>query len=223
MPRRYNSKETIELILSAAMKRFNEKGFDKTSMQEIVDESGVSKGSIFHHFNSKEEILTAVIVNQAKAHNQLVRKWLNKIVNLTGKEKMIALLNRLLEDTADATNTADVQVLKSPQMILAIMQESLKIAAPTYAQILKEGIQDGSITMTHPTQCAEALVLLMNYWCNPIIFECDTENLLHRMQFIQQMMRGLGADVITDNHISQFMKLYKNFNNKEIQNGTDSH
>jgi len=222
MPRRYNSKETVEMILSASMKLFNEKGFDKTSMQEIVDESGVSKGSIFHHFNSKEEILTAVIVHQAKAHDQALRKWLDEIKNMTGKEKMIALLDRVFEDADVGPDALSVQVFKSSQMILAIMQESLKIIAPTYAKIFKEGIEDGSITTTLPDQCAEALVMLMNYWCNYIIFECDKENLLSRMRLIQQMMRGLGADIITDNHISQFTKLHENLNNGGIQNGINN-
>jgi len=218
MPRRYNSQETMDMILSASMKLFSEKGFDKTSMQEIVDESGVSKGSIFHHFNSKEEILTTVIVNQAKAQDKIIRKWLDEIESMTGREKMIALLDRVFEDTN--TDALGMQVLKSPQMILAIMQESLKIVAPTYAKIFKEGMEDGSITTTLPDQCAEALVLLMNYWCNSIIFECDTEYLLNRMRFIQQMMKGLGADVISDKHISQLMKLCENLNNGGIQYGT---
>jgi len=222
MPRRYNSKETIALILSAAMKCFNEKGFDKTSMQEIVTESGVSKGSIFHHFSSKEEILMAVIVNRAKAQDQVIRKWIDQLKGMTGKEKMIALLDRVFEDADVSPDALSVQIFKSPQMILATMQESLKIVAPTYAKIFKEGMEDGSIKTTLPNQCTEALVMLMNYWCNPIIFECDTENLLNRMLFTQQMMRALGADVITDNHVSQFMKLYKNLNNEEIQNGTDN-
>ncbi|MCL2572752.1 MAG: TetR/AcrR family transcriptional regulator [Defluviitaleaceae bacterium] len=222
MPRRYNSQETVEMILSASMKLFSEKGFDKTSMQEIVDESGVSKGSIFHHFNSKEEILTTVIVNQAKAQDQIIHTWLDEIEGMTGKEKMIALLDKVFKDThTDAsfedmdTDALNVQILRSPQMILAIMQESLKIVAPTYTKIFKEGMEDGSITTTLPDQCAEALVLLMNYWCNSIIFECDVEHLAKRMLLVQQMMKQLGADVITDKHVSQLTKIFESLNNEK--------
>jgi len=222
MPRRYNSKETVELILSASMKLFHEKGFDKTSMQEIVEESGVSKGSIFHHFHSKEEILTAVIMGQAEAESRVICKWLGEIEPMTAKERMIALLDRFFEDADVGPDPLAVQVFKSPPMILAIMQESLKIIAPIYAKIFKEGIADGSITATLPEQCAEALVLLMNYWCNSLIFACDRENLLNRIRFVQQMMRGLGADVISDKHISQLMKLSENLNDGGLQNGINS-
>jgi len=204
------------------MKLFREKGFDKTSMQEIVDESGVSKGSIFHHFHSKEDILTTVIVNQAKTHIQIICKWLDELESMTGKEKMIALLDRIFEGTDMDADSLGIQVFKSPQMILTIMQESLKITAPAYAKIFKEGMEDGSISTTLPDQCAEALVLLMNYWCNSILFECGTKHLLNRVLFIQQMMRGLGADVISDRHISRFMKLSEHLNDGGIQNGINS-
>ncbi|MCL2857415.1 MAG: TetR/AcrR family transcriptional regulator [Oscillospiraceae bacterium] len=206
MPRRYNSKETIELILSASIKLFNEKGFDKTSMQEIVDESGVSKGSIFHHFNSKEEILTAVMVNQAKTYEQVILKWLGEVESMTAKEKMIAMLDKILEDADMGADALGKHVLKSPQMILAAMQESLKIAAPIYAQIFKEGTEDGSITTAYPEECAQVFTLLMNFWCDNAIFECSTKELCNRAVFFQQMMRDLGADVISDKHISQFIK-----------------
>ena len=216
MPRRYNSKETIELILAASMKLFSEKGFDKTSMQEIVDESGVSKGSIFHHFKSKEEILTTAIVNQAKAHEQILCQWLNGLDGMTGKEKMATLIDRLFEDveTDKTTERFGEQVFKSPQMILAIMQESLKIAAPIYAKILKEGIEDGSITVALPDECAEAFSLLINFWCDATIFQSSAEHVSKRLMFVQQMMRALGADVISDQHISQFIKLYGGLQNE---------
>jgi len=207
MPRRYNSKETIELILSASAKLFSEKGFDNTSMQEIVDESGVSKGSIFHHFNSKEEILITVMVSKAEAESRQIRIWLGEIENMTAKEKMIALLDRILEDTVNiGAEALGRQILKSPQMILVAMKESLKIAAPIYAELFKEGIEDGSITTSLPDQCAEAFTLLMSFWCDDAIFECDEKGLLDRAVFFQQMMRGVGADIITDKHVYQIVK-----------------
>ena len=208
MPRRYNSKETVEMILTAAIKRFNEKGYEKTSMQEIVDESGVSKGSIFHHFNSKEEILAAVIINQAKAHEQTVRKWLNEMNASTAREKMIAYFDSILDYThTDALDALNEQILKSPQIVLTLMQENLKIAAPLFAKIFREGIEDGSITVDFPEECAEALILLINYWCNSTLFECNPETLINRIKLLQQMMKQMGADIISDNHVSKIAKL----------------
>lgn len=56
MARKNNPKQAIENIITISAKLFAEKGYDKTSMQDIADAVGMSKGGIFHHFNSKEEI-----------------------------------------------------------------------------------------------------------------------------------------------------------------------
>lgn len=48
-------------IIEAAMRCFARKGFHATSIQEIVDELGMAKGSIYFYFKGKEELLLAVI------------------------------------------------------------------------------------------------------------------------------------------------------------------
>ena len=37
-----------------------EKGYDATSLQDIISETKLSKGAIYHHFSSKEEIFEAI-------------------------------------------------------------------------------------------------------------------------------------------------------------------
>lgn len=49
---------TVEKILEAAQKLFFEKGYDNTTIQDIVDKlGGLTKGAIYHHFKSKEEFI----------------------------------------------------------------------------------------------------------------------------------------------------------------------
>ncbi|MDR2486952.1 MAG: TetR/AcrR family transcriptional regulator, partial [Clostridiales Family XIII bacterium] len=61
MPRKNDSEQTICKILDIAAKLFMEKGYEQTTMQNIVDELGMSKGAIFHHFKSKEDVMDGVI------------------------------------------------------------------------------------------------------------------------------------------------------------------
>jgi AcrR family transcriptional regulator len=49
----------IEEIIDAAVSEFLEKGYEGTSMQSIAKKAGLSKGGLYHHFNSKDEILLA--------------------------------------------------------------------------------------------------------------------------------------------------------------------
>jgi AcrR family transcriptional regulator len=51
------SQRTQVKIIEAAVDLFAEQGYDATSVQQIVERAGVTKGALYHHFTSKEEIL----------------------------------------------------------------------------------------------------------------------------------------------------------------------
>ena len=57
MARNKYPEQTITKILDVSEKLFLENGYDNTSIQNIIDAlGGLSKGAIYHHFRSKEEI-----------------------------------------------------------------------------------------------------------------------------------------------------------------------
>ena len=61
MARNKHPEQTRNFILETAFRLFIEKGYERTSIQDIIDQlGGLSKGAIYHHFKSKEDILTAV-------------------------------------------------------------------------------------------------------------------------------------------------------------------
>ena len=72
-----------ELILDVSKKLFIEKGFDRTSIQDIINQlGGMTKGVIYHHFKSKMDILNAIIgVNDEKL---LTEEWIGN----NGLEKL---------------------------------------------------------------------------------------------------------------------------------------
>ena len=52
---------TVEKILDVSQRLFLEKGYDATTIQDIVDDlGGLTKGALYHHFRSKEEIMVAL-------------------------------------------------------------------------------------------------------------------------------------------------------------------
>lgn len=63
-----------EKILNQAIKMFKEKGFSKVSIDEICDECGVTKGSFYHHYKSKNDLL----INY---YNTLIKKDTYAIMN----------------------------------------------------------------------------------------------------------------------------------------------
>ncbi len=56
----YAPERTRQLLVDSAIKLFSERGFTGTSMQDIVDGAGVTKGAFYHHFESKEDVLQLI-------------------------------------------------------------------------------------------------------------------------------------------------------------------
>ena len=88
MSKEYNSQATIETILSVSAKLFLEKGFDKTSMMDIAKTAGISKGAIYHHFQSKDEIIKSVTERQAQSVKDAMESFLSETSSLSGKEQL---------------------------------------------------------------------------------------------------------------------------------------
>lgn len=210
MARKNNPKQAIENIITISAKLFAEKGYDKTSMQDIVDALGMSKGGIFHHFNSKEDIFNAVMERQFEQIIETVNQWLDEMHKLTAKEKLRGLIKRNLTDEKTIKESSNMisSTIESPQLILGFTQNNLKKLAPIIADVIREGIQDGSISTAFPDECAEVLLLLLNFWCDTDIFQGNFSTLLKRFRFLQHLMRQLGVDILEDEIINSISDFY---------------
>lgn len=210
MARKNNPKQAIENIITISAKLFVENGYDKTSMQDIVDAVGISKGGIFHHFKSKEDIFNAVMERQFEQITETINQWFEEMDGLTAKEKLRGLIKRNLMDDKIIKESSNMvsSAIESPQIILAFTQNNVKKLAPIIADVIQEGIEDGSISTAFPNECAEVLLLLLNFWCDTDIFQGDFSTLLKRFRFLQHLMRQLGVDIVEDEIINSISDFY---------------
>ncbi len=58
--REKQKEETVDDILRISEELFHEQGYEKTTIQNIADRCGLSKGALYHHFRSKEEVLKSI-------------------------------------------------------------------------------------------------------------------------------------------------------------------
>lgn len=77
-----------EEIMRSAIRFFSEKGYFSTSVKEIADACKISKGTLYHFFDSKEELLIQVIESNHKKMLQSAAN-VNLDPSLTAKEKLI--------------------------------------------------------------------------------------------------------------------------------------
>ena len=85
----------VDKILDVSERLFLEKGYDNTTIQDIVNElGGLTKGAIYHHFKSKEEIMEAL--GERMVLNMNPFEVVKKRTDLKGiqKMKLVIMLNQ---------------------------------------------------------------------------------------------------------------------------------
>ena len=209
MARNKYPEETVNRILDVAGHLFMEKGYEHTSIQDIIDNlGGLSKGAIYHHFKSKEEILDAVTDRIMEESNRKLT-GIPKRKDLNGIEKLRTLSkSSLCRPAQDEMFQVAPSFYNNPRLLASLLYETIELTGPEYIQpIIEEGIADGSIVAAHPKQLAELISLVANVWINPMIFDSSVEETYHKLLVFDQMLKGMGLDVVDGEMIARMQEL----------------
>jgi len=206
MARIINPKKTIDNIISASERLFLEKGYEKTTTQEIENKNGLYKRTIIQHFKSKEDLLVAALDKHTESTAQHMHKWLSEMEALTAKKKIVSLFDRFYDDAERTPLSKMALTSRSPRLIIEDLRIWAKKISPIITEIIKEGNKDGSIKTDFPEECAQLFNLLFCIWCDPVTLECDAEGLRKRLLFIKHTMKLLGVDVASNTFIEKSLK-----------------
>ena len=69
-----NARNTRGKIVSAAWKLFYEQGYEDTTVEEIIDLSGTSKGSFYHYFDGKDALLSTLSSLFDEKYEELIQE-----------------------------------------------------------------------------------------------------------------------------------------------------
>lgn len=207
MARNKYPEETIKKILDISLRLFESKGYEKTSIQDIVEQLGMSKGAIYHHFKNKEEILERLC---HQVYYNL--DWYKKICQdkvLNGMEKLRQMFLFEISDRQKVTLDVVTQPSKvDPRMLMEHVKMSVEAFAPMLRVVIEQGVQDGSIHTMQPREASEVIILLMNLWVNPVLFRVDRERFLAKMKFYGQLLDGVGIPLIDEMFMESAMRYY---------------
>ena len=218
MARNKNPEETVNKILDVSYRLFMEKGYEHTSIQEIINNlGGLSKGAIYHHFKSKDDILVAVTERITAESNRLLAAIRNR-TDLNGKEKLKAIFKEALKrPVQNQLFTMALDFRNNPKLLSSFLQETVENAAPNYIlPIIRQGISDGSIETDYPKELAELIILVANIWTNPMIFNCSAQESYRKFMVFGQMLKGLGLDIVDEEmaeRVEELASIYQK-NNK---------
>jgi AcrR family transcriptional regulator len=195
MPRKNDSEQTVNKILDTAAGLFMEKGYDQTTMQNIVDGLGMSKGAIFHHFKSKEDVMDGVIQRMMDSIVERVSAIAdNPAITIHEKMRGAILAMNATGGHGDAV-IAELHKPSNAQMHQTTIMKTVQAVVPILTRIVEQGISEGVYHTPYPRETLEFLFAANQVIFDSGIFEWSREEMTVRAQcFIRMMELSLGAD-----------------------------
>ena len=209
MGRNKHPEQTQERIIDASIKLFIEKGYEQTTIQDILDALKLSKGGLYHHFKSKEEILEAVKHKRAQCAADMLHDLIENTKAANAKEKLKKILYQWSVSTqTHSFDTVLTSQSNNPHFVMGALKNAVNQDAPIISKLIEEGITDGSIQTTEPAFCAEIFLLLLNFWTSPVLFTRNINDTKKRLYYLQSVMRLLGLDIIDNTFIENITDGY---------------
>lgn len=178
-------------IIQAASFLFLTKDYNKTTMQDCMDHLGIAKGTIYHYFKSKEELLEAVV-------EDLIDRQLEKMDLLmksakgNALEKMETLINGSkinAPSILDKLHEKGNEAIHTRLLVAALMK-----MAPLYAELIEQGRKEGLFQTETPLECAEMILTSVQFLTDQGIHPWKEEDLLRRTRsfpcLIEQLLKA---------------------------------
>ena len=208
MPRNKYPEETVQKILDVSLKLFLEKGYEETTVLDIIHNmGGMTRGAFYHHFKSKEEVFDTLSDKLFSDNNPFDEA--KKQDNLTGLEKLKYVLQRAsTEDTKSRQLSISVmQLLNSPAFLKKlIVDTNIDALVPICQEIIEEGIKDGSIKVKNAKLTAEVFVFVTNFWTIPTLFPMTEKEAREKIIMIKEILDTIGLPVIDDEFLGNLEK-----------------
>ena len=152
-------------ILEAARRLVLTKGYDQMSIQDLLDELKISKGAFYHYFQSKQALLEGLI-------DRMQQEGLSVLTPVLADPDLPAIqkLERYYQSGAAWKSQYKQEIFQILRIWYAdentlirqkMFTHSVQRIAPLIAQVVRQGIREGSFQTAHPDQAAEFIILLL--------------------------------------------------------------
>lgn len=179
-------------IIQAARKLFQTKEYDKTTMQKLMDELNIAKGTIYHYFSSKEELLEAVVEGlvdeELRKKEELMKS--SRCRNLNALQKIRILVTT---DTMAEENEQILDKLHHPGNTIMHARQLgryLIKLAPIYAAVIEEGRDQGIFKTDHPLECAEFMLAGIQFLTDVGFYPWSKAQLARRMEAFPSLVEA---------------------------------
>lgn len=185
--------ERREEIVQCACQLFLEQGYEKTTMKNVMDKLLIAKGTIYHYFGSKEELLDAVIESIAEKNYDELREVLDQATG-NGLEKLVVLAAANQNSVHNEKILEELHKPVNAGMHTRLLARMITSQARLYGEAIEQGCKEGLFTTRHPRECAEFLISAISFLTDYGIYTWSEEELTRRINAMPELVeQQLGA------------------------------
>lgn len=193
-------------ILVAARGLFTTKGYDQTSVNDILRIVDIAKGTFYYYFASKEEVLEAIILDIVEEGAKRAEAIL--------KNRSIPLVNRIImaimaqapEFEGSEEIKEELHKVENAKLERLYLREMLKRMTPVLQEPVEEGIERNIFHMDYPTECIESILLLGHMMFDCDVFQWEMEEYPKKIQaFLCNAERMLGTK---EGELKEFIRMF---------------
>jgi len=155
-------------ILKTAHVLFSDKGYNKTSVNDIINKLGISKGAFYHYFKSKDEVLDEIIMDYAmEVVDMLFEIAYNTSLNgLEKYKKMFSETQSRRKQNAKRFSFLSGLFLNEENLLFRhrYTEKILELTKQPFILILQQGVKEGLFMINDPEETAELIMRLGNIY-----------------------------------------------------------
>lgn len=200
--------DTKEKIIEVASYLFFTKGYESTKISEIIDSlDGLTKGAVYHHFKSKEDIFNAV-VERIGLRNKFLFDAIKDDETLNG----ISKLRKIVELSFNNENMEVIlqmspNLLESPKLFASFMKQMESLTYSEYIlPIVREAVKDGSIKSDYPDEVAGLITILFNLWLNPLVYKMEEREMYKKILVLNELFEHMEIQLFNINQIENIKR-----------------
>lgn len=137
------SQKKLKRLVEKAEELFWKYGYNAVSMDQIANEAGISKMTIYKHFHSKDDLFIETLINNTIYHMDIVMKEISREYHTL--EKIESMYAYMLTVSKDLPANLIKDVMERPYVLEKIMEFKQKKVKAMWQYILEDGIKKGEI------------------------------------------------------------------------------